>query len=100
MRMPRCSRKHVSQNSIISPASHDIVFLEHVCRRLKVGENVLVEGTIVESEVKFGKKRFLICMLNDDSGSIILKFFNLNKFSLDENEYETERQREENNRKN
>ncbi len=43
--------------------------------KLKVGDSVLIEGTIQESEVKFGKKRSLVCMLTDDTGEIMLRFF-------------------------
>ncbi|MBE9561572.1 MAG: ATP-dependent DNA helicase RecG [Proteobacteria bacterium] len=42
---------------------------------LKVGDNTMIEGTIKASEVKYGKKRSLICMLEDDTGTIMLRFF-------------------------
>ena len=41
-----------------------------------VGEIVLIEGTIQSTEIKMGsKKSSLICMLSDDTGSILLRFF-------------------------
>lgn len=44
--------------------------------KLKVGESVLVEGTIQAAEVKIGRKRSLICMLSDDSSAtVMLRFF-------------------------
>ncbi|RKZ81802.1 MAG: ATP-dependent DNA helicase RecG [Candidatus Parabeggiatoa sp. nov. 1] len=43
---------------------------------LKVGENVLIEGTVRSAEMKFGKRRAtLVCKLGDDTGTIILRFF-------------------------
>jgi ATP-dependent DNA helicase RecG len=43
--------------------------------QLKVGESVLVEGTIQSAEVKFGKRRSLICMLSDGADTVMLRFF-------------------------
>ncbi len=42
---------------------------------LQVGDNTMVEGTIQAAEVKYGKKRSLICMLEDGTGTIALRFF-------------------------
>ena len=43
--------------------------------QLKVGESVLVEGTIQSAEVKFGKRRSLVCMLSDGADTVMLRFF-------------------------
>ncbi len=43
--------------------------------QLKVGESVLVEGTIQTAEVKFGKRRSLICTLSDGADTVMLRFF-------------------------
>ncbi|EIJ41737.1 ATP-dependent DNA helicase RecG [Beggiatoa alba B18LD] len=42
---------------------------------LNVGEQALVEGMITAAEVKITKRRTLVCMLTDDTGGIILRFF-------------------------
>jgi len=44
-------------------------------KHLKVGDNVLIEGTIDATEVKFSRKRSLVCMLTDGDGTIMLRFF-------------------------
>jgi len=43
--------------------------------QLSVGETVLIEGTIQATEVKIGRRRSLICTLDDDTGTIMLRFF-------------------------
>ncbi len=43
--------------------------------KLKIGESVLVEGTIQTAEIKTGRKRSLICLLTDGTGTITLRFF-------------------------
>ncbi len=40
------------------------------------GEHVLVEGTIVESSIKYRPKRQLVCTVEDDSGAIAMRFMN------------------------
>ncbi|ALG67147.1 ATP-dependent DNA helicase RecG [Beggiatoa leptomitoformis] len=42
---------------------------------LSVGEHALVEGIITAAEIKVSKRRTLVCMLNDNTGSILLRFF-------------------------
>ncbi|MDM8566492.1 ATP-dependent DNA helicase RecG [Candidatus Halobeggiatoa sp. HSG11] len=42
---------------------------------LEVGDNTMVEGTIQACEVKSSKKRSLVCMFEDDTGTIMLRFF-------------------------
>jgi ATP-dependent DNA helicase RecG len=42
---------------------------------LKVGDTVLIQGAIESAQVKMGRKRSLICMLTDGTGSIMLRFF-------------------------
>ncbi len=48
---------------------------------LQPGQQVLVEGVIEHSEVKFGgrSRRSLLCHIADDSGAIVLRFFHFNK---------------------
>jgi len=46
---------------------------------LKSGQEVLVEGTVRLSQVKFGRRRSLLCYLDDGSGSIVLRFFHFSK---------------------
>ncbi|HSB49452.1 MAG TPA: ATP-dependent DNA helicase RecG [Burkholderiales bacterium] len=40
------------------------------------GEPVVVEGTVVESEVKYRPRRQLLCHIQDGSGVLTLRFFN------------------------
>ena len=48
---------------------------------LRLGQQVLVEGVIDRSEVKFmGRgRRSLLCYLSDNTGAIVLRFFHFNK---------------------
>jgi ATP-dependent DNA helicase RecG len=43
---------------------------------LKISENALIEGTIQTAQVKFGKRRTLVCTFSDGTGTVILRFFN------------------------
>ncbi len=42
---------------------------------LRPGEEVLVEGTVDLSEIKFARRRMLLVQISDASGSILLRFF-------------------------
>lgn len=42
---------------------------------LRPGEEVVVEGEIEACDIKFGKRRSLLCRLSDGTGSIMLRFF-------------------------
>ncbi len=42
---------------------------------LRPGEEVLVEGTVDLSEIKFGRRRMLLSHISDGTGSILLRFF-------------------------
>ncbi|NOZ37803.1 MAG: ATP-dependent DNA helicase RecG, partial [Gammaproteobacteria bacterium] len=42
---------------------------------LRPGEEVLVEGSVDLSEIKFGRRRMLLVQISDASGSILLRFF-------------------------
>ncbi len=48
---------------------------------LQPGQQVLVEGVIEHSELKYGGRgrRSLLCRLSDNTGSIVLRFFHFNK---------------------
>ena len=48
---------------------------------LQIGQQVLVEGVIDHSEIKFAGRgrRSLLCYLSDDTGAIVLRFFHFNK---------------------
>ena len=46
---------------------------------LSAGEHVVIEGEIQLSEIKFGKRRSLLCRLSDGTGWIQLRFFHFNK---------------------
>ena len=43
------------------------------------GKEGLVEGAIRLSQVTFGRRRTLLCYLDDDTGSIVLRFFHFSK---------------------
>jgi ATP-dependent DNA helicase RecG len=40
------------------------------------GESVLVEGTVVEADIKYRPRRQLLCHIEDGSGVLTLRFFN------------------------
>lgn len=42
---------------------------------IRLGDNVLLQGEIVSSEIQFGKRRSLHCVVSDGSGFINLRFF-------------------------
>jgi ATP-dependent DNA helicase RecG len=48
---------------------------------LQIGQQVLIEGVIDHSEVKYGGRgrRSLLCHLSDNTGAIVLRFFHFNK---------------------
>ncbi|WP_330110332.1 ATP-dependent DNA helicase RecG [Methylophaga thalassica] len=46
---------------------------------LRLQQEVLVEGTIQLSQVKFGRRRSLLCHISDGTGSLILRFFHFSK---------------------
>ncbi len=42
---------------------------------LKPSQECLIEGTVRLSQVKFGRRRSLLCYIDDGTGSIVLRFF-------------------------
>jgi ATP-dependent DNA helicase RecG len=48
-------------------------------RELKAGDQAVVEGVIEAAEVRVRKKRMLLCMLNDETGVIMLRFFHFSE---------------------
>ena len=48
---------------------------------LQIGQHVLVEGVVDHCEIKFiGRgRRSLLCYLSDNTGAIVLRFFNFSK---------------------
>ena len=42
---------------------------------IKVGSNVVVEGEIRLTDIAFGKRRSLVCRLQDETGTISLRFY-------------------------
>jgi len=42
---------------------------------LRAGSEVVIEGTIDHSEIKFGRRRSLLVQISDGTGAIILRFF-------------------------
>ncbi len=42
---------------------------------LRPGAEVVIEGEIEASDIKFGKRRSLLCRISDGSGSLLLRFF-------------------------
>jgi len=45
---------------------------------LRHGSEAAIVGEIVQSQIKFGKRRMLLCTLQDGSGMITLRFFHFN----------------------
>ena len=50
----------------------------HPIGSLLPGGHAVIEGTIQLTEIKFGRRRMLICHVRDGTGSIILRFFHFN----------------------
>jgi len=46
---------------------------------LQPGQEALIEGTIEITQIKFGRRRSLLCMISDGSGTLILRFFHFSK---------------------
>lgn len=47
-------------------------------RHLRPKDHAVIEGTIVETQLRSGRRRSLLCSLKDDTGSITLRFFHFN----------------------
>ncbi len=45
---------------------------------LRAGDQAVIEGEIQLSDIKFGRRRMLLCRLSDGSGAITLRFFHFN----------------------
>ena len=45
---------------------------------LRVGDSAVVQGEVQLSEIKYGKKRMLLCHLSDGTGRLLLRFFHFN----------------------
>jgi ATP-dependent DNA helicase RecG len=46
---------------------------------LRLQQEVLIEGTIQLSQVKFGRRRSLLCHISDGTGAMVLRFFHFSK---------------------
>ena len=51
----------------------------HMIDALSVGEEQQAEGTVTGCGVRFGKRRSLICTLEDESGTLTIRLFHFNK---------------------
>lgn len=45
---------------------------------VQLGSDVVIEGTVVAADVVFGRRRSLVCRLQDGSGTVTLRFFHFN----------------------
>jgi len=46
---------------------------------LQAGQEALVEGTIEITQVKFGRRRSLLCLISDGTGTLMLRFFHFSR---------------------
>jgi len=46
---------------------------------LQPGQEALIEGTIEITQIKYGRRRSLLCMLSDGTGTLILRFFHFSR---------------------
>lgn len=46
---------------------------------LQTGQEVLIEGTVESTQIRFGRRRSLLCLINDGTGSLILRFFHFSR---------------------
>ena len=44
-------------------------------RELRIGDEVVIEAEVSTTEIKFGKRKTLLCRVQDGTGSITLRFF-------------------------
>lgn len=49
---------------------------------LRLHQEVLVEGTVKLSQIKFGRRRSLLCHIEDGTGSLVLRFFHFSNTQL------------------
>lgn len=50
--------------------------------QLQLGENIQIEGTIVDAVINSGKRRTLVIRVEDDTGSLSIRFFNFNSLQV------------------
>jgi ATP-dependent DNA helicase RecG len=48
-------------------------------RELRSGDHVVVEGFVTDTQLRFGRRRSLLCALEDGTGTISLRFFHFNQ---------------------
>ncbi|MEE8234520.1 MAG: ATP-dependent DNA helicase RecG [Gammaproteobacteria bacterium] len=46
---------------------------------LQPGQEALIEGTIEITQIKYGRRRSLLCMLSDGTGTLMLRFFHFSR---------------------
>lgn len=51
---------------------------------LRLQQEVLVEGIITVSQIKFGRRRSLLCHIEDGTGSLVLRFFHFSNTQLNQ----------------
>lgn len=49
---------------------------------LQPGQEALIEGTVETTQIKYGRRRSLLCMLSDESGTLMLRFFHFSRAQL------------------
>ncbi len=49
---------------------------------LRLHQEALVEGTVKLSQIKFGRRRSLLCHIEDGTGSVVLRFFHFSNTQL------------------
>ncbi len=49
---------------------------------LRIQQEALVEGTVRLSQIKFGRRRSLVCHIEDGTGSLVLRFFHFSNTQL------------------
>jgi len=54
----------------------------HPIGSLRPQQEVLIEGTIKLSTIKFGRRRSLLCHIEDGTGSLVLRFFHFSNTQL------------------
>ena len=45
---------------------------------LRLGDSAVVQGEVQLTEIKYGKKRMLLCHISDGTGRLVLRFFHFN----------------------
>ncbi len=77
-KLARCNISTVQDLLFHMPLHYQDRTTVKMIAELRVGDHALLDGMIIKSEIKYGKRRSLVCQLEDETGRIGLRFFYFN----------------------